>query len=402
MIKLIAFILIFVTSFQVPAQVLLGQNAVSIAGRAVSVVPPTNGQVLTYNSTTARWEAAAGAAGGAGDIESVTAGTGISGGGTTGAVTVNALMHPDGVLNCSIDSSVAANALTVHIKTAAGATPSASDPCVITFRNTTATTGTVSQVSVTAATTAVITDDGTLGCVIGQTCALYVYALNNAGTVVAAVGAFKLQDEGAVMSSTTASSGSDTVGTLYSTTGVASVAGRLMGELQIVLGATSHWSANSAKISNVPFKPYGSDWTTFTPVPTTNSGSMTNATHTGKWRRNFDTISVNIYTVFSGASGTWVAYYAGLPPSCVLDTTKTVGTSDHAVFEGAVQVVDNGTENLAGQVGYTGGGGSAIAVYPFVVSGTNIKDANMSNAVPIAFGASDSISAVFNIPCTGW
>lgn len=62
-------------------------NASQLQGVRLNATNPVSGDVLRYNGS--RWAPASISAGG-GDIEGVTAGTGLSGGGTSGTVTVNA------------------------------------------------------------------------------------------------------------------------------------------------------------------------------------------------------------------------------------------------------------------------------------------------------------------------
>ena len=59
-----------------------------LRGRNVSGTAPTAGQVLKFNSTTNQWEPAA-ESGVGGTLTGVTAGTGLSGGGSSGNVTLN-------------------------------------------------------------------------------------------------------------------------------------------------------------------------------------------------------------------------------------------------------------------------------------------------------------------------
>ena len=66
---------------------LFNGNAGAIEGKPVATAAPTNGQVLAYNSTAGSWGPVTPAGGGT--ITGVTAGTDLTGGGTSGDVTLN-------------------------------------------------------------------------------------------------------------------------------------------------------------------------------------------------------------------------------------------------------------------------------------------------------------------------
>jgi hypothetical protein len=66
-------------------------------------------------------------------------------------------------VNLGLSASVAGNALTINVTTAAGATPSASNPVIIPFRSLTAANGTMTQVKVTSALSATIPAGASFG-----------------------------------------------------------------------------------------------------------------------------------------------------------------------------------------------------------------------------------------------
>lgn len=87
------------------------------------------------------------------------------------------------MINGTLVTSVAANALTVAIKTMAGANPSASDPVYVLFRNTTVATGDYTVIALTAATSFVVSSGSTLGASNATAFRIWLVAVNDAGTL---------------------------------------------------------------------------------------------------------------------------------------------------------------------------------------------------------------------------
>ncbi len=177
---------------------------------------------------------------------------------TCGAASSTPAINSSDMENCSIDGTVSGNILTVSILQANGSTPSTGTAsCLIGFRDTTATVGTYTQVAVTAATTTTVSSTSSLGCTASTTCEVFIYAINNAGTVEAGVTGVNLLDEGSVQTSTAegGAGASDTANTLYSTTARTSKAIRVMGRLKITPNGTFQWNANPTFKQNAPFPP---------------------------------------------------------------------------------------------------------------------------------------------------
>lgn len=88
-----------------------------------------------------------------------------------------------GMKNGTLAVSASAGALTVAVKTAAGANPSAGDPVIFYFRNSTLTAGDFVAISVTAALSVVLGSTKTLGASNATGLRVWITAHNNAGTV---------------------------------------------------------------------------------------------------------------------------------------------------------------------------------------------------------------------------
>lgn len=157
---------------------------------------------------------------------------------------------PSFIQNLGLAASVSAKALTVALNTKALATPSSADPVQIAFRNATATTGDYTIVGATAATSVVVPSGGTLGFIAAEAGLVYVYAINNAGTLELAVAKKAVFDEATTHDTTAIGTGSDSDNVLYSTSARTGVAIRLIGRISITTGAVAgEWDNAPTRVS---------------------------------------------------------------------------------------------------------------------------------------------------------
>ena len=148
--------------------------------------------------------------------------------------------------NLSLVVSAAASALTVALKGIDGNDPSATNPISIPFRDVTLATGTPTWLSVTAATSLVITSGATMGVTSATAFRLWVVGFNDGGTfrlglincstcTTTACSIFSLIPW-AVASSTAVTSAGDSAGVFYTGTAVTSKAYAILGFIE--------WSAS--------------------------------------------------------------------------------------------------------------------------------------------------------------
>lgn len=153
--------------------------------------------------------------------------------------------------NLGLMASVSGNALTIALKQLDGSSdPSSSAPVRVGFRGTTAANGDSSLVSATAATSLVISSGSTLGFSNGVAGKIYVYALNNGGTIELAASGSPW-DEG-TLQTTTAEGGAgaaDSGTVLYSTTARTSKAIRLIGIITISEATAGTWASAPTEIA---------------------------------------------------------------------------------------------------------------------------------------------------------
>ncbi len=159
----------------------------------------------------------------------------------------------DEITNLTLATSVASSALTVSVKTQAGANPSSTSPVAVAMRSSTLTSGVYNIRTITGALSMVVSSGSTLGQVSAQASKIYVYLIDNAGTLELAVST-KLYPEDALVS-TTAEGGAgaaDSATTIYSTTARASVPIRCVGYILNTQTTAGTWASAGTQIQLLP------------------------------------------------------------------------------------------------------------------------------------------------------
>lgn len=239
------------------------QATSATASAAAAAVAETNAETAEANAETAETNATASAtAAQTAETNAETAETNAAASAAAAATSATnasasaAVFFPgsDTITNLSVACSVAANALTIAFKTQAGANASAGDPIKINFRNATLATGTFLTRTVSAALSTVISSGSTAGHTSGKAQYLYVYAIDNAGTVEVAWSSKKFA-EGTLVTTVAegGAGGADAAITMFSTTTRTSVPFRLVCRLKSNQVTAGTWALVPTEITPVPF-----------------------------------------------------------------------------------------------------------------------------------------------------
>lgn len=181
---------------------------------------------------------------------------------TTSLIVTGSDANPDQASSSSafgLSAAVSSNNLTLALTTASGSTPTAMDGVVLTFRDATVSTGTVTSVTVSAATTVVIPDTATLGTSNNVPFRYWVVAFNDAGTVrlgvinCAGSGTIYPLSGWGIASSTTIGTGADSAQVFYSGTGVTSKAYTVIGYVTYESGLATAGTYGSAPTRVQPY-----------------------------------------------------------------------------------------------------------------------------------------------------
>src|SRR6185312_2699829 len=245
-----------------------------------------------------------------------------------------------------LETSVSTNALTVALKQTDGSTdPSSGSPVYVGFRSATATSGAYSQISVTSALSITVPSGTTLGTTNGNSALIYVYGINNSGTVELALSLMPTFDNGSVQN-TTAISGGLNSKVLYSTSARTNVPVRLLGRINITETTAGTWSSNSTEVSVKPF--YIPK--TYSCISLTGTGggwSTTSATYT-----DFSVATTSTSTTAIGSLNN----IACVPESTKLPgITATLPNPGNYLVSASLAVVNlsNGASSLARLIGGT-------------------------------------------------
>jgi hypothetical protein len=166
--------------------------------------------------------------------------------------------------NYSLAASVSSNALTITLNGYNGSTPAATNEVLLDFRSATATTGTLTQRSVIASNTLVISSGSTLGTVSSIPFRIWVVLFDDAGTM--RLGAIQRVTGGSsptavatvaddIITSSTAEGGAgaaDSAGVFYTGTAVTSKPYRILGYMDWSSGLATPgtWASGPTKIQS--------------------------------------------------------------------------------------------------------------------------------------------------------
>jgi hypothetical protein len=161
--------------------------------------------------------------------------------------------------NVGLSVTVGSNNITIALKDADGNDPAPGSPARIGFRSATLTTGTPVFREVTAALSMSVTSGSTLGFGNSESGRLYVYAIDNAGTVELAVfnprsgqSLRGIQDNERVTTTAEGGAGAaDSAQVAYSTTARSNVAAVCLGYFEIQTGATAGQWSNAPTVIQV-------------------------------------------------------------------------------------------------------------------------------------------------------
>lgn len=252
---------------------------------------------------------------------------------------------PQLITNYSLASSEAANALTINLNDSTGSTPSGGSSVGISFRSSTLATGTYSIVNASAATSITVPSGATLGQVSAVSEPIYVYALNNAGTVELAVSTH-IFDETQLITTTTISAGATSRYIMYSTTGRTGVAFRLIGRIISTQATAGTWVTAPSATQLLPLQL--SERVTGTQLAFSNfaaSGGTTDITSIvlgpGKWDLSYVAfINGNGATVFNEAD-------TGIATTSASTTGWVDGENTQTTQNGAATSMVNESHSLS-------------------------------------------------------
>lgn len=242
--------------------------------------------------------------------------------------------------NLTLTASVSSNALTVALKTKAGSDPAATNAGTVKigFRNSTAATGTYNQRTVTSALSLTVSSGSTLGTQSGVTGYIYVYAIDNAGTVVLGISS-TLFDEGTVQSSTAegGAGAADSYNVMYSTAAQTSKPIRLIGRLKSSQSTAGTWASSMTEVSLAPFNrgAVTSDSTSLERIERayiTNGGSAAVSTQSGSWissvsRSSAGIVAITVVTGVFSATPTCTCGVLNANNASICSVTESSATS---------------------------------------------------------------------------
>lgn len=193
------------------------------------------------------------------DIADAAANASIAAAAAAAAAVSAGTLSPYGLNNLGLATSVGSGALTVSLKQYDGSTDPSTGTASVTiyFRHSTLTSGAVNARTVTSALSVVVPSGATLGHNDSAGDYIYVYAIDNSGTVELAVSSSNHWDEGERYTTTVMNTSADDAATLYSTAARTNVPIRLIGRMLSLQTTAGTWNSAPSEIhvGNLSQKP---------------------------------------------------------------------------------------------------------------------------------------------------
>jgi hypothetical protein len=168
---------------------------------------------------------------------------------------------------------------------------------------------------------------------------------------------------------------------------------------------TTNTTAFDLKIDNVQVGPQiqlegpaVSDWVSYTPTISSGTGTITNSTAAGQWRRVGDSMEIQVILTFNSTSvGTWTQPILSLPSGYAIDTTKMAsgytGTFGQALFEN----FGNNAYINAGIEPY-----SSTSIQFFYSTNASGSATSITQAAPFTISSGSYFTGNLIVPILGW
>ena len=200
---------------------------------AASNILTTKGDIMVYDSNTDRFAVGT-------DGYALVAASGS----TPGLIWTPPILA--GIQNISMSVNVNSNALTIQLHQANLSSLSVSTPGFIWFRNATLSTGSLTPITLSSGPSLTIPSGTTIGTSNSYSGFIYVYALNNAGSVVLGMSLSPFAVDGLVSSS--AISGGASATTMYSTSAHSTLATVYLGKFLAPQTVAGTWASGATEI----------------------------------------------------------------------------------------------------------------------------------------------------------
>lgn len=311
--------------------------------------------------------------------------------------------------NGGFKSSVAASAFTINLTQADGSTnPGAGASAVlIGFRSATGSSGAYNERSVTGALSVVVPSGATLGQVSAVNQYVWIYALDDAGTVDLCVSGVDVFMDGTLNASTQISAGATSGTVLYCTsTHAGSLPTRLIGRALVNEATAGTWASNTTELAILPVlvKTTTAETTATLAAPTAATPPTFGTTTTDRSicarDGQFEECRFEVVQTVGGTTGT--GDYRWAVPSCTIDsnfvTFFTASSSALTNKVGDCHLNNGGNTSLSGQVSVYDS--THVRCLSSSTSSSSTFNSQSSTAFPL--NVAIQITFNFRVPCLGW